>query len=136
MILYIDTTKTETRLALYSGNQSLIDEHTKEMKFSQSEELLPAIDQLLRRNHTSKDKLRALIVNQGPGSYTGVRVGVTTANLLAFGLNIPVLPVSGDIDIDNLATQVIELPETGSFSEPVMPIYLRSPHITQSKKSS
>ena len=53
----------------------------------------PAIGELLDEAGLTLDDLQAIAVDVGPGSFTGVRVGVTTAKSLAFALGIPVLPV-------------------------------------------
>ena len=58
-----------------------------------AEQLLPCIDEVLRAGGTSLDALDALAISIGPGSFTGLRVGVATAKGLAFGDALPVVPV-------------------------------------------
>ena len=57
-------------------------------------ELLPAIDELLRRSGVSKNELTAVFVCLGPGSYMGMRVGVATAKTLAHTLGLPLVGVN------------------------------------------
>jgi len=67
--------------------------------------LAPAIDELLQRNSISPDAIQAIAVTQGPGSFTGLRVGIATAKVMAYALNIPVLPVN---TLDVVAAQLDE----------------------------
>jgi tRNA threonylcarbamoyladenosine biosynthesis protein TsaB len=55
-----------------------------------SEAALPAIDKLLSRNNAKIEKITEVEVNKGPGSFTGIRVGVAIANALSFLLKISV----------------------------------------------
>lgn len=55
--------------------------------------LLPAVAEALRARDLAPGDLRGLIVDVGPGSFTGVRVGVTAAKSLAFALGLPVVAV-------------------------------------------
>lgn len=130
--LLLDTTKELTQIALYDILGKRIDQYEWPARFSQSEELLQKVDALLCKNHLHKEDLRGIMVNRGPGSYTGVRVGVTTANLLAFSLDIPIHGFK-DEEIDS-ARMVAVLQSSSEFSQPVIPYYDRPPHITQSKK--
>ena len=71
--------------------------------------------------------LRGIIVCVGPGSYTGVRVGVTVANSMALSLNIPIVGYKREEDFNRADLQ---LP---IFIAPVMPYYEREPLITKPK---
>ena len=59
-----------------------------------SDDLLTKIDKILSQNQVKLDNLKAVIVNQGPGSFTGLRVGISTANALAYALKIPVIGIT------------------------------------------
>jgi tRNA threonylcarbamoyladenosine biosynthesis protein TsaB len=119
MELIIDTSD-KTYIALSDKNK-IIGEHIEDLRFSQSERLLEVVNTLLEENHITKNQLQQIFVNTGPGSYTGIRVGVTTANFLAFSLNIPVLPLKG----------IKELSKT--FQKPVLAKYIKPPFITKKK---
>ena len=56
----------------------------------QSELMVTEIDNILKRNKTDKKELDAIVVGIGPGSYTGVRIGVTIAKTIAYALKIKV----------------------------------------------
>jgi tRNA threonylcarbamoyladenosine biosynthesis protein TsaB len=58
-----------------------------------AEELAPAIEQLVSWTGVGLDQLAAIAVGIGPGLFTGLRVGVTTAKVMAQALRIPVVPV-------------------------------------------
>lgn len=60
----------------------------------QAEELIPAIEKLLKDNGTELSELSAIAVCIGPGSFTGLRIGMAAAKGLALGLNIPLIGVS------------------------------------------
>lgn len=64
-----------------------------------AQEVLPMIDRLLQENSLTLDDITGISVNAGPGSYTGLRVGISIANALGFLLNIPVngLPVGKSV---------------------------------------
>ena len=72
----------------------------------QSSRLAPMIDQLLKDNSLTIKEFAAVAVSSGPGSYTGLRVGVSLAKGLCFGAGIPLIGV-GTLDL--IANQAIEL---------------------------
>ena len=89
MILNIDTTKRkQIILGLFDGKVLKCFEFEAE---KQSEDLLAAIEGILKNNKLSLKDLKAILVNCGPGSFTGTRVGVTVANTLGWNLDIPVI---------------------------------------------
>jgi tRNA threonylcarbamoyladenosine biosynthesis protein TsaB len=87
-ILAIDTAQAETVIGLNDDVVSWMSDR------SQSKELLPAIDKLIRSQKLTPQKIRGVVVNQGPGSFTGLRVGLTIANGFGYGLKIPVVGMS------------------------------------------
>ena len=56
----------------------------------QSELMVTEVDNILKRNNIDKKELDAVVVGIGPGSYTGVRIGVTIAKTIAYALKIKV----------------------------------------------
>jgi len=82
-----------------SREGALLAEQTWNIGRDHSRQLLPAIDALLGRLSASKDDLGAIFVAKGPGSYAGVRAGMSTAKGLAFALEVPLVGV-GRLEIE------------------------------------
>lgn len=95
-VLAIDTATATCSLAL-AGDGGLMGEDTFPAGRSHLELLLPAIQRLLAENARDKSDLRAIIVGTGPGTFSGLRVGVATARALAQGLAVS-LYGSGSLD--------------------------------------
>lgn len=90
--LGIDTSTSFGTIGLISGSE-LIGEFTFHAKESQSERLLPTLDLLIKETNTELSQLDKVAVSTGPGSFTGLRIGISTAKGLAHGLGIPVVGV-------------------------------------------
>jgi tRNA threonylcarbamoyladenosine biosynthesis protein TsaB len=88
----LDTTSDVAGVALIEDG-ALLGEITWRSRQSHSRQLLPSLDWLLQRSDRLKSGLGAIIVCLGPGSYAGMRVGVSTAKALAFGFDIPLAGV-------------------------------------------
>ena len=88
----IDTTSEIAGIALLEGD-ALLGEITWRSRQNHSRELLPTLEWLLQRSQRPKTDLGAVVVCLGPGSYAGMRVGVSTANALAYGLSVPIAGV-------------------------------------------
>ncbi len=99
--LSIDTASEMASIAL-SREGALVAELTWLCGREHSRQLLPAIDALLARQDTTKDALAAVFVDIGPGSYAGVRAGVSSAKALAYGLERPLVGV-GRLEIEAYA---------------------------------
>lgn len=92
-ILAIDTSNQVLGIAILNQDQ-IIGELITNVKKNQTSRLMPAIHQLMKDIDMNPDQLDKIVVARGPGSYTGVRIGVTTAKSLAWALSIPVVGVS------------------------------------------
>lgn len=66
----------------------VIDKICYEAWQRQSEMMVTEVDNIMKRNNVSKDQLDGVVVGAGPGSYTGVRIGVTIAKTIAYSLRI------------------------------------------------
>ena len=105
-------------------------------KTHQSEELLPAVDKLLKQNKLKTEDLGLIVVNIGPGSFTGIRVGVATANAFGFALNISVVGIKArDIDIEKIMQKGFDLYKKGKTKKGIIarPFYDKKPNITTPK---
>lgn len=87
--IYIDTTdNTKVLVRLTIDQEMFIKEKKVEARSAQL--VLPLIEELLIGHGLKPQDLDGVEVNVGPGSFTGVRVGVSIANAIAFALQIPV----------------------------------------------
>jgi len=95
MTLYINTTdKEKIKLALIAqGREVAVKEFLAPR--AQSEKLLPEIDRLLKKNKLSLKHIKKIRVADEGGSFTSLRIGVLTANALAYSLGIPIETESG-----------------------------------------
>lgn len=87
-----DTTTLSCSVALLQDD-ALLAEATLNIKKTHSERLMPLLDNLLTESGIEREAIDAIAVAAGPGSFTGLRIGVSTARALAQGLGIPVVPV-------------------------------------------
>lgn len=92
-ILAIDTSTYVMGVALLQGGIPVGEIVTHEKK-NHSVRLMPAIRTLFNEVEMEPKDLDRIVVSEGPGSYTGVRIGVTTAKTMAWSLGIPVVGVS------------------------------------------
>jgi tRNA threonylcarbamoyladenosine biosynthesis protein TsaB len=92
ILLALDTATPVTAVALLRDDKLL--GQARQPAKNHSVTLLPAIDRLLADNSISRDSLGAVAAGVGPGSFTGVRVGLTLAKSLAFALGIDLVGVS------------------------------------------
>ena len=91
MLLCIETSGKNCSVALFEGLQlvSIREVHTEQ--FSHSENLHVFIEQVLKENNLQPKAIKAIAISAGPGSYTGLRIGVATAKGLCYGWDIPLI---------------------------------------------
>lgn len=95
--ILIDTADKLLAIGL-SKEGKIVDSTVYEAWQRQSEFLLSELDNLLKRNNVSRSDISSVIASKGPGSYTGVRIALTVAKVMAFALNIP-LYLSSSLEI-------------------------------------
>lgn len=93
VLLALDTATRVAGVALRNQEMLLLEKFVN-LGLTHSQTLMPAIDQLLGEAGLSPRQLTALAVTHGPGSFTGLRIGLATVRTLAQVLNLPVVPVS------------------------------------------
>ena len=113
MLLAIDTSTDTASLALVRDSQMLA-ELTWYCGQNHTIELLPQLTHLLHQIESGLQTIGGIIVARGPGSFNGLRVGISTAKGLAFSLGIPV------VGIGTLETAAYQHAETGL---PICPIF-------------
>jgi len=96
IILGIETATMTGGLALMD-ERKLIAEYTLNMKTTHSSRLMPALDWILKDASLDKRQIEGIAISIGPGSFTGLRIGLATAKGLALGLNIPLIGI-GTLD--------------------------------------
>lgn len=92
-ILAIDTSNYALGVALLEDNQ-VLGEYITNLKKNHSVRIMPAIQTLMKDCEKVPADLTKIVVAKGPGSYTGVRIGVTIAKTLAWTLKIPLVGIS------------------------------------------
>lgn len=104
-ILCIETSGNFCSVALIKNNQttSLQDDKV----FAHAEVLASLIQTLMEQTQTAYSELNAIAVSEGPGSYTGLRIGVSTAKGLCVSLNIPLIAISSLLVIAKAAQCVV-----------------------------
>jgi len=92
IILCIETSASMCSVALFNGMELLhLEEENK--KNSHAELLLPFVENCLAKANKKRSDIDAVAISEGPGSYTGLRIGVSTAKGLCYALSIPLIAV-------------------------------------------
>jgi tRNA threonylcarbamoyladenosine biosynthesis protein TsaB len=113
-LLAFDTSTAALTVAVAFDGR-IAAETTSRSERNHSMRLVPIIRDLLKSAGTSPDRLDGIAVGVGPGSYTGVRIGVTVAKTMAWALNVPVIGVSG---LEALARGGLKADEAASDGRP------------------
>ena len=112
MILFIDTHDSLITIALKTESKLYIK--TKESEYSHSIYVMPMIEEIFDENKLDVKDLKQIIVVNGPGSFTGIRIGLSIAKTIAYALNIKINSISSltaylvSSDIDDNKMAVIE----------------------------
>ncbi|MEQ8908329.1 MAG: tRNA (adenosine(37)-N6)-threonylcarbamoyltransferase complex dimerization subunit type 1 TsaB [Vicingaceae bacterium] len=91
-ILALETSTKNCSVAIFE-NGKLIDAIEEGGAYSHAEKLALFVDQLLSRNKLDYQDLKAVAVSKGPGSYTGLRIGVSLAKGLCYSLSLPLISI-------------------------------------------
>jgi len=127
MILAIKTDAPDATVAVMDRSGRVAAERTWTAGRELSAQLLTVIAQVLQEAQVSQSDLTRVAVYEGPGSYTGLRIGISVANAMAFSHDIPVVGVTGN-DWLQQATQ------NQADSGYVAPVYGGEANITLPRK--
>ena len=92
-ILNIESSSTNCSISLTKDGQLLSLKEKNDEKYSHSTKLHSYINEVLSDSKIKIKQLSAIAVSKGPGSYTGLRIGVAAAKGLCFSLDIPLISV-------------------------------------------
>lgn len=102
-ILCLETATTNCSVSLSKQGKLIAIKENNSQSFSHAEKLHCFIQDLLEENSVAAKDLAAIAVSKGPGSYTGLRIGVAAAKGLCYSLGIPLLSIS---TLNSLALQL------------------------------
>lgn len=113
-ILNIETSTKNCSVALSQNGQLLLCKEIAEQGYSHAEKLHVFIDEILAEASIQFSELSAVAVSSGPGSYTGLRIGVSAAKGLCYALGIPL------ISIDTLTSLAHQVKQTDGCIVPMI----------------
>jgi tRNA threonylcarbamoyladenosine biosynthesis protein TsaB len=93
VILCLETSTTNCSVAIAVDGEIIALQEDNNNKYSHAEKLHSFIDQVLAESGTLKSSLEAIAVSKGPGSYTGLRIGVSAAKGLCFAIGVPLIAI-------------------------------------------
>ena len=129
IILAIRTEKPEAEVGLYDNYTKLSHETWKAHR-QLAETLHKKILDILKAQGKGWEDIEGISAYEGPGSFTGLRIGLSFANALAYSQGLPIAGTSGADWIQDGIRQLLE----GKYQKIVMPEYGAEPHITTPKK--
>lgn len=94
IILHFDTSTKSCSTAISKDGECLASEFEVFEQYAHSETLNPMIMRLMEKAGLKFNQLNAIMVGSGPGSYTGLRIGISAAKGFCFGLSIPLMATS------------------------------------------
>src|SRR5690606_599843 len=102
-ILNIETATTNCSVSLSKEGETLVLKEDYNTNYSHAESLHVFIEEVVKKANIQLSQINAIAVSKGPGSYTGLRIGVSAAKGLCFSLGIPLISVD---TLESLAYQV------------------------------
>lgn len=129
LILTIRTDKPEAELGLFEDDAKLAYSVWPAHR-QLAETIHLKIKELLESQGHSLDDLEGMLVYEGPGSFTGLRIGISVANALAYSLDIPIIAATGD----DWLPAGIQAIRDGQNQHIALPEYGSPPHITTPRK--
>ncbi len=112
-ILAIDTSSKICSVSVLEDKNVLIENHNDDEK-THSQKLMPIIDETLKHANLTLDDIDLLACSQGPGSFTGIRIGISTVKAFADVKNIPIIGVTSlealayNVKSNNLVASIVD----------------------------
>lgn len=137
MVLFIDTTDGKTVLLAFVDRRGrCVAKRRLRAWYRQTQVVLPAIDRLRQTLKLPLSSLKGLMVVSGPGPFTALRVGVLTANTIAWALQLPLVGIrtAAGATFETLTTQGLGKLKNVTAPTIVVPYYGQAPNVTISHK--
>ena len=112
-ILAMDTATMTSSVAV-ATEERVLAELTAETRFTHSETLVANIEEVLRLADVKREELSAVAVSLGPGSFTGLRIGLAAAKAIAYALSIPL------VGVPTLEVLAAAFPSPGAIVAPLI----------------
>jgi tRNA threonylcarbamoyladenosine biosynthesis protein TsaB len=128
MILLLDTSTPVCKITLIDGDWRYDDEWQADRQLAKG--LLKYLQQQLMKNGKTFEDISGIGVYKGPGSFTGLRIGLTVLNTVADAEAIPIVGTTGD----NWQADVQTSLQAGENEKIVLPLYGGEAHITKPRK--
>ncbi len=128
MILLLDTSTPVCKLTFVEGDWRYHDEWQADRNLAKG--LLKYIDEKLQKNNKKWTDISGIGAFRGPGSFTGLRIGLTVLNTIADAQQIPIVGGLGD----TWQEDVLEALTNGKNDKIVLPFYGSEAHITKPRK--
>jgi len=129
LILVVRTDKPESEIGLYDGVTKMFYKKWH-AHFDLAETIHTKVSKLLNEADIKWHNLNGIVIYKGPGSFTGLRIGIAFANTLSYSLNIPIIGSSGD---DWVVSGIKELLNHKN-DKTIVPEYGADVHITVPKR--
>ena len=129
IILAIRTDKPEAELYVYDG-QKMLGQAKWQAHLKLAETLNSKIEEILNKSSISYEDLEGIAIFKGPGSFTGLRIGMSVANALAYSQKIPIISRGGEEWLEQATKDL----EAGKNDKVALPEYGAPPHVTKPKK--
>lgn len=128
MILLLDTSTPECKLTLIDGDAR--SDYVWQADRTLARHLLGYLNQRLEESGSSMEQLSGIGLMRGPGSFTGLRIGMAVCNTLADALDIPIVGTQGDAWQQAALDRLV----AGDNDKIVLPFYGGDAHITKPRK--
>jgi tRNA threonylcarbamoyladenosine biosynthesis protein TsaB len=128
MILFLDTSTYTCKLSLFDGDWRYDDEWEANRELAKG--LLGYLRDQLEKNGKKWEDISGIVAYKGPGSFTGLRIGLTVLNTFAEAQGIPIVGTTGE-DWQKTGRERLE---KGENERIVLPEYGSEAHITQPRK--
>lgn len=128
MILLLDTSTPVCKLTFIDGETRYTDEWQADRQLAKG--FLRYIQEQMEKHEYSWADIRAIGVFRGPGSFTGLRIGLTVMNTIADSQSIPIVGGDGE----DWAQEVLQKLKDNENEKIILPLYGSEAHITKPRK--